>query len=663
MVLKITLLSDLCSSSGEAFGYSIDSDITFDRDGFPYIPSRRLKGCLREAADELVACGYLSQTDVNSLFGTPGGSGGSLRLKNAVMDKPQELLALDKNEIIAKYTGIRSQTSLTEAGNADENSLRSTRVLNRFDPITKENITFTAEVRCDACDEKTLEIACNALRHIGLHRTRGLGVVSCKFDPSKAARDEKAVVDRLKGKYEKFGKVRLTYTVRLVSPITLPKHGGGIEKHISGSSVLGMFAGQYLKHISLDQKADAMFAELFLKNKVFWSPLYPAYQEGETYRTCYPAPLYLVKTKYTPEPDGTYKNIYAEKVEGQSQPKSLTGKYAVRTGDGYGFITPKTQSIYHHSRNNPLRADDLNSQELYVQKSICENQFFKGEIVAERAYIPCILNLLEAADIAFGRSRTAQYASCKLVDADIEEYKSEKISVRKGEKLYAVLKTDLLLVDEAGVFDVSSDAVTNALAKEIGNVKPIDCNCLYKTVTGFHAVWRLQKPAKPAVQAGSVYTFEVLADGEIEREMRLGENYREGFGQIEWIPEGQMKELKKIEEYDPAEPQQAGNKNDHRDKARAYFYEKKNVLLKNFKEPSFVGRLALMLKESREAGNVKEELKNRIESISSERKRKSAMEFLYDAFEGLDDAEFFESVYIVLSLLKYALRARKADKE
>lgn len=657
MKLRITLLSDLCCSSGEAFGYIIDSDITFDNNGFPFIPSRRLKGCLREAADALTDSGILSKEAIDRLFGTPGGSGGSLILKNAVMENPHEQSDSDKNDRMAMYTSIRSQTKLTEAGNADDNFLRFTRVLNQYDPITKEPMTFTAEVLYDECDSTTLEIACKALKHIGLHRTRGLGVVKCELIPSEDDRSQEKIIDGLKGKYESFDKVRLSYTVRLTSPVTLPKHGGGIESHIGGNTVLGMFAGQYLKHISKD--ADETFSDLFLKNKVFWSPLYPSYKTSESYVTCYPAPLYLVKTKYTQDAESKYKNAYAEELDRQCQPKSLTGKYAAKTDDGYTFISPETQSIYHHSKNNPKRSADPAPQELYVQESLCENQFFSGEVIAERSQIDDILKLFKAADIAFGRSRTAQYASCALVAADIEEYRTDKIEIEKGEKLYAVLKTDLLLVNEKGLFDVSEEHVKNTIAAYWTHIKQLGCNCLYKTVAGFNTVWMLQKPIKRVVAAGSVYEFEATENLTVESELIIGENYREGFGKLALISEKQMQALKTVEKYDGNAPQpQKNGMEDIRNSARAYFYREKQILIKNFKEASFVGRVALMLKESGRLDNIKEDFKNRIESISTQSKRSSALQ-LYHSFEDLDGNEFFESVYIVLTLLKYELRVRK----
>lgn len=48
--IKIILKSDLCAASGDGFSSVIDTDVSYDKYGFPVIGARRLKGCLRDAA-------------------------------------------------------------------------------------------------------------------------------------------------------------------------------------------------------------------------------------------------------------------------------------------------------------------------------------------------------------------------------------------------------------------------------------------------------------------------------------------------------------------------------------------------------------------------------------------------------------------------------------
>ena len=70
MKIFITLRSDLCASSGKGWSATIDNDVCFDEYGLPYIPARRIKGCLKAAASLL----EMPADAVNRLFGI-GGAG------------------------------------------------------------------------------------------------------------------------------------------------------------------------------------------------------------------------------------------------------------------------------------------------------------------------------------------------------------------------------------------------------------------------------------------------------------------------------------------------------------------------------------------------------------------------------------------------------------
>ena len=50
MKLTIKLLSDLCTYSGDTYNSVVDTDVVYDENGIPYIPAKRIKGCIREAA-------------------------------------------------------------------------------------------------------------------------------------------------------------------------------------------------------------------------------------------------------------------------------------------------------------------------------------------------------------------------------------------------------------------------------------------------------------------------------------------------------------------------------------------------------------------------------------------------------------------------------------
>ena len=85
--IRITLKSDLCAGSGEATGVSVDKDLCISQSGLPYIPARRIKGCLRVAAKQLqnYDCPEATNPNIDALFGTNTGIEGCLDLRNAML--------------------------------------------------------------------------------------------------------------------------------------------------------------------------------------------------------------------------------------------------------------------------------------------------------------------------------------------------------------------------------------------------------------------------------------------------------------------------------------------------------------------------------------------------------------------------------------------------
>lgn len=60
MKIQIKLLSDLCTCSGETYNSIVDTDVTYDENGIPYIPAKRIRGCIREAGLEMLEFGLIS---------------------------------------------------------------------------------------------------------------------------------------------------------------------------------------------------------------------------------------------------------------------------------------------------------------------------------------------------------------------------------------------------------------------------------------------------------------------------------------------------------------------------------------------------------------------------------------------------------------------------
>lgn len=97
MKITIKLLSDLCTASGETHNSMVDTDIVYDEYGIPYIPAKRIKGCIRETALEMMEMGLIEQSQYVKIFGKEGNQRSGFSLSNAYIqgyDKTTQVLRL-----------------------------------------------------------------------------------------------------------------------------------------------------------------------------------------------------------------------------------------------------------------------------------------------------------------------------------------------------------------------------------------------------------------------------------------------------------------------------------------------------------------------------------------------------------------------------------------
>lgn len=554
--IKITLCSDLCTGSGESKGNTIDIDIAADRWGLPYIPARRLKGCLREAAEYLEKITGGQQFDydgkqivltgetIKTLFGTAEKEGciaihsaypegvenmraylDFVRAKDSSEPECLKINALSEN-ITRIFTYVRGNTSINEDGTAEKGSLRYTRVLKRT--IEKDGssfpLVFNAEIMLSD-DQYKEEFACicKALRHIGTRRSRGLGNVEAEAvydnEQNTSSDGSSTCTDGSK-------RVNIEYRVKLDAPLTMPGCAEMLSA-VPARSVIGCMASAYLKSKGT---ADEIFRRLFLTGDTCWSALTPV--SGG--KRSAPAPLMLSKLVRIPQNARTYINKYDPNVsenELKAKQKALDGSYACETSDGYSIVHADTDTSYHIG--NPW---DMDNRKLYTQAYINEGVIYGGIVSVPCDLEPIVRELMKTAVLRFGKSKNAEYAACSLA---CEPKSSPELCVRKavkkGETLYAVLQSDLVLIKN-GVLTADVDDVRSEIGSCLNvNVEcPDDKNdyCLYHTIGGYNVMWHLQKPQIEVLCGGSILCFTAGSDCKIDELLRLGEYRSEGFGEI-----------------------------------------------------------------------------------------------------------------------------------
>ncbi len=720
--LKIELCSDLCVGSGLAYAGIIDMDIVYDKHGFPYIPAKRLKGCLRDAAEL-----FCPKEDVIRVFGHRGaGAAGCVRISNAVIKDAENLSnaikdvkndallcsLTDANEILNLYTSIRAQTKINqETGSAEENSLRFTRVVNRFDPLAKNEMNalcFYADVMFEAENdaeaewmERFLKRAAKAMRNIGMDRNRGLGSVRCSLEFQREMAETQKTANLVQVQDLGDGRVKITYMIENVLPLVLGSNDkSSTEASISGRSILGVLAGAYLRDRKRKDVKNAAetkeFRDLFLNGTVCYSSANLALEEQRTF----PAPLYMGQLKKTKK----LVNLLDERHDREAwlqknpdyhlgngnQPKKLKGKYLAikrqKHNLAYGMTEPERELVFHHRHQHETDAPDAL---LYSIEVLSEGQKFIGEIYAKKEYQPILTELLMKAEWYFGKAKSAQYGKCRLVPFTTIAAEEPCRRFHAGDTIVVTLKNDAMFMKEDGNYTVQFDEVYELLSEELGisyesDTKEERSTAAVTEVNGYHTLWNMKRPAIPAVQSGSAFVYRLNSDLK-QWPNFVGESVQEGYGEIDielidrmkyqaelWVlPQLTSKDMSNCEKKIPAELEPMLYRIlKVRVLEQLLMYEldrQKRSNEKNVLNASNIGRITLMLKESLEAGKKKnlspdccaEDFMNRIQSIKSDGMRENAVHFACWTLRKTTSGEPFDGYEIDTQKMKNRMGNRE----
>lgn len=614
-LMKIKLRSDLCAGVGKHYAAILDLDTALDEFGLPYIPSRRIKGCMREAAD------LIGVQSINELFGESGkGEAGSLRIGNAVIEHYTETVTAIRengilhNEVTDLFCYTRQETSIdSQTGTAKDGSLRFVRVVNRDYPDSSDPICFYAPISFDDEYETEIEKICKALRNIGYHRNRGLGAIECSLTETTDIfqLDEQA--------FEAETDYEMRYQIFLNGDLMLPSADSSHSMdYIPGTSVLGALAARY---------QGENFEDLFLSENVRFSNLYISDPEGHPFD---PAPKFLAKIKAAvDENDKGIKNTIGVKSENgdtDEPPKQYKPLKKGYINKGYGYIEPERKIVYHNNINGVDGG-------LYIQYCICGGQYFSGTITAKGKYLKEIYPLFGNGVIYIGRSKTAQYAACSIVDITVNKANNNTFTAKQGSVVAFVLQSDVILTDENGVFTADSFALLNTLKNDNLIFEEEDSAVTDKTaiavkiISGYNAKWNLKKPQITAFAAGSAVIARVNADTELPKQMLIGEKRNEGFGVISVIENADSYAVKEAKTNSGEKTQCAIltliEKRRQRDKLLYLAVKKAQDIFASgdeFLNSSQTGRLLLMCKEAADAANFDK----RLESIKSDSVRRIA---------------------------------------
>lgn len=640
----ITLRSDLCAAGGDGFSSVIDTDVSYDKYGFPVIGARRLKGCLRDAA-KLIGMG-----SVDEIFGTAGSDkNGSLKISDAHIKGYEELKreavssGLNAEEVISLFSYTRASTRI-ENDTAMDNSLRFTRVVKHYSPLTNDETVFEAEADIDEKYKDDLSDICRALRNIGYKRNRGYGAVKCRFEFENS-------LTRPNEKVSITGEnASITYLIRLRDNVMLPSSASDeTADFIPGTSVLGFFANEYLKTAPADEK----FEDIFLKNNVSFSNLCISDEDMKEY---FPAPVILGKIKGE---KGAF-NIVTYSNE--------DGKIIKPVKSGYSCFDsvikkPLTETVYHHTRGEEAN--------LYTQTSLCSDQYFRGTITGRSEYIKPIYDILTHSTLRFGRSKTAQYSACELVRAEVSSSSESIKKIRAGERFIVLLLSDVLIPDGTGGYDISVQGLQNAVGH---GIEKLECDrgekikrsaLRYRIIAGYNSKWNIQKPQIRTVAAGSTLVFRAVSDMKLPAVFTVGAKTGEGFGRImicrpEDFAERSVKAQKQLNiNAKEGELCRLISRNKAVEDMRS---EAVKFVASFGKEmnPAQIGRYAMMAKQAEDLREFK--------AMTSKIKSNKSNAFINDVInkskaEHYRDDLWREYMLTILTLMKYSNREEKGNEQ
>lgn len=533
MKIRIELLSDLCTYSGETYNSLVDMDVIYDEYGIPYIPAKRIKGCIREAALEMQELGVISAEEYHRLFGREGNQKSTFWLSNAyIKDYKQILSDLQKfqvkelvtpQNVLEQYTSMRTQTAVNlENGVADKTSLRTMRVVNK-------GLVFEAECAVKEEDKKNFKNAASLVKHMGVSRTRGLGLVCMTVDEKSEEKKWRGKREALLALKEQLGEHnRMEYQIHLNSAMICKSAQGNqavTQDYIAGSKVLGLLASKM---------GDERYRNL-MKNEGF--QVSNAYIMSESKR-CIPARISLQKIKdqsYKEDGTITLKDAVGGTVRTKEQMTAAGADYM----DSENRICEVTTEIsYHHQRpkNKAIgKATGLDDGSSFYQLgAICADQTFGGYIYADKESAETILDTLaERKEIRMGYGKSSEFGA---IDLNITNIRTPEVHSEQVNDAVVTLASDVILYNENGMLTTDTETLKEYL-EDIVNIADLEIRrpfLRYETIGGYNTTWKCRKPIFHALGKGSVFVLhsDQGFDLDLLNRQFIGERVAEGYGEL-----------------------------------------------------------------------------------------------------------------------------------
>lgn len=564
MHIKITLTtkSPLISASGESSAH-IDTDVKYDKYGFPYIQARTFKGLLRESAMEVCEIFDYAKAEIDKkmeLFGNPGKEAtGKLQFNNLYLQDYETITkeinqnptALRPDFVKNYYTEYRKQTTIEneieeKKGTAKDTSLRNYRLI-------KAETTFETVIE-NVEDVAFMEKVLVNLRYMGSRRNRGFGKILVKTQGEASFNSvEIAPQNTGTGNIQRLCFRLKTLDTLLISKLIGDQNTVHTEHFIPAQNIRGLVAGLLIsqeKNRSLsevetpvkDFKAhkNNTFQQLILDGKVKYGNAFLA----ETMPV--PKVYGYEKIKDTTHEKSPAFNLFASENKGKTL-KGISG--FIKTEKQILEKQEVSTSFSFHSVRHKDRLAGRSTEEdggIFYYEAIEKGQIFEGEIWGSAENLKAIQTLLlqNKGQHRMGKSKTAQYSKVQFERLDICDLNPiEFISAPLNEPMYLVFQSPVITYNDCGIAIPDICVLKKELEKlsgcNAGSVEIEAVSSLTQTES-YMGVWYSKTPREAAFDIGTTlkitFSTEIAADILQKVEIQgLGERKNEGFGNVKWV--------------------------------------------------------------------------------------------------------------------------------
>lgn len=315
---------------------------------------------------------------------------------------------------------------------------------------------------------------------------------------------------------------KLEVKFEIKAPVIIAQKSGDenlteTKDYIPGTTVLGLFAGRYLRC----NKVGEEFYSLFFSDRViFGNGLIMNTQEK---KACYPIPYSIQK-----ESKGNENTLNVLHIEARQDAKMVSvNGYGVFRKNSIKQVKVGKEVHFHHVRDTErgIAKDGA----IFNYQAIEPHQTFISYIYGEESDLNTLKELFpsSASKVYLGKSKTAQYGLTELTIGGITDFESVS-DEPDDEDLSMTLLSDAIIYNKNGFSTTSVADIESLLGVQIES-------SFVKTGTqeNFNVKWSLKKPSDNVFLAGSTFKLTKLPDKYLEFEKYgIGERRNEGFGRV-----------------------------------------------------------------------------------------------------------------------------------